>query len=98
MVPLATRAPVGLVAVLLSLRMFDEIAWFFPAGTYAAFRHDLGLSYAQASAVLAAAALTPCGRFPVPASVPRTCRRHSQRLVSAAPPDPGNALAPRRSR
>jgi predicted MFS family arabinose efflux permease len=55
-VPLATRAPVGLVAVLLSLRMFDEIAWFFPAGTYAAFRHDLGLSYAQASAVLAAAA------------------------------------------
>jgi predicted MFS family arabinose efflux permease len=56
MVPLATRAPVGLVAVLLSLRMFDEIAWFFPAGTYAAFRHDLGLSYAQASAVLAAAA------------------------------------------
>jgi predicted MFS family arabinose efflux permease len=55
-VPLATRAPVGLVAVLLSLRMFDEIAWFFPAGTYAAFRHDLGLSYAQASAVLACAA------------------------------------------
>jgi predicted MFS family arabinose efflux permease len=56
LVPLATRAPVGLVAVLLSLRMFDETAWFFPAGTYAAFRHDLGLSFAQASAVLAAAA------------------------------------------
>jgi predicted MFS family arabinose efflux permease len=38
------------------LRLFDEAAAFLPAGAYESFRHDLGLSYAQASAVLAAIA------------------------------------------
>ena len=45
----------ALVAVL-AVRLFDEAAWFVPPGTFESFRADLGLSYAQAGTVLAAAA------------------------------------------
>jgi MFS family permease len=55
-VPLATRAPLGLLAALLAIRLVDESVGFLPSGTFEAFRRDLGLTYAQASAVLAAAA------------------------------------------
>jgi predicted MFS family arabinose efflux permease len=54
--PLATKAPAGLLAALLVVRFADEWGAFLPAGTFDAFRHDLGLTYAQAGAVLAAAA------------------------------------------
>jgi predicted MFS family arabinose efflux permease len=47
---------VGLVAALLCTRLLDEAAGFVPHGTFESFRRDLDLTYAQASAVLAAAA------------------------------------------
>jgi len=43
-----------MVAALLLLRFFDELAAFLPAGTLESFRDDLDLSYAQAGTVLAA--------------------------------------------
>jgi len=43
-----------MVAALLLLRFFDELAAFLPAGTLESFRDDLDLTYAQAGAVLAA--------------------------------------------
>lgn len=54
--PLATRAPLGLLAALLATRLVDESVGFLPSGTFESFRRDLGLTYAQASAVLAAGA------------------------------------------
>lgn len=43
-----------MVAALLLLRFFDELAAFLPAGTLESFRDDLDLTYTQAGAVLAA--------------------------------------------
>jgi predicted MFS family arabinose efflux permease len=45
-----------MVAALVIVRGFDELAAFLPAGTLESFRDDLDLSYAQAGAVLTAIA------------------------------------------
>lgn len=45
-----------MVATLLFVRFFDELASFMPTGTLESFRDDLDLSYAQAGAVLTAIA------------------------------------------
>jgi predicted MFS family arabinose efflux permease len=45
-----------MVAALLLVRFFDEMASFVPTGTLESFRVDLGLTYAQAGAVLTAIA------------------------------------------
>jgi len=45
-----------MVAALLLVRFFDEMASFVPTGTLESFRDDLDLSYAQAGAVLTAIA------------------------------------------
>lgn len=54
MVPIALRAPLSLVAALMLVRLADEWFTFFPAGALAPIRADLGLSYAQAGAILTA--------------------------------------------
>src|SRR3954453_18295099 len=54
--PVAGRAPVAALAAVLLVRLLDELAFFLPAGTLESFRADLGLTYAQAGAVLAAIA------------------------------------------
>jgi FSR family fosmidomycin resistance protein-like MFS transporter len=52
----AGRAPVAALAAVLLVRLADEAAVFLPFGTLESFRADLGLTYAQAGAVLAAIA------------------------------------------
>lgn len=42
-----------MAVTVLSLRLFDEWASFVPAGTFDAFRNDLGLTYREAALVLA---------------------------------------------
>jgi predicted MFS family arabinose efflux permease len=50
------RAPVGLVAALLVVRLADESLGFLREGAFESWRSDLGLSYREAAAVLVAAA------------------------------------------
>lgn len=51
---MARRAPVSALATVLLVRLADETGAFLPSGTLESFRADLGLTYAQAGAVLAA--------------------------------------------
>ena len=53
---MARRAPVSALGAVLLVRLADESAVFVPFGTLESFRADLGLTYAQAGAVLAAIA------------------------------------------
>jgi predicted MFS family arabinose efflux permease len=53
LVPLAARLPVGFVAALLLAGFADELFTFLPAASIDAVRADLGLSLAEAGAVLA---------------------------------------------
>ena len=50
------RAPVGLVAALLVVRLADESLGFLREGAFESWRSDLGLTYREAAAVLVAAA------------------------------------------
>lgn len=50
------RAPLGLVAALLVVRLADESLGFLREGAFESWRSDLGLSYREAAAVLVAAA------------------------------------------
>lgn len=64
---------------MLLVRLLDELAVFLPAGTLESFRAGLGLSYAQAGAVLAA--IGP-GAL-VGAVFAAAADRHSRRLIAA---------------
>lgn len=50
------RAPIGLVAALLVVRLADESLGFLREGAFESWRSDLGLSYREAATVLVAAA------------------------------------------
>jgi predicted MFS family arabinose efflux permease len=52
LIPLAVRAPYSLLMALMLVELADEWVSFFPAGSIASIQDDLGLSYAQAGAVL----------------------------------------------
>jgi len=54
--PAVARIPRWVVAALVLPSMVDEASGFLPAGTFEAFRADLGLSYTQAGVVLSMAA------------------------------------------
>ena len=59
-IPALRSAPYALVAALVLVRFADEWATFLPAGAMAPMRSELGLTYAEAAAVLVA---LPAGGF-----------------------------------